>query len=317
MKANIFNNEELTEASTSDVVGLGSEGNDNPENIRLNSSIVVAESGESLGASSWKKAGAAIFQVNDFGKAQSSTGENITAKAIDKSTDGSCLQHTKQPRDEILRGLGATASFNNLLLSARITGRPIGDLDVIEAMHRMGPREIDQVMIEEDQLLGSYSFKRIANTLNYVDIRVHIRVLCFLINHLNAQWRYEGKYLRLVRFARNKKGLTAKVLDARKEGLFILFGYTRPDEECFVSYNAETAEIFNGNTGMVHNLCNEALEEIFPAGLQTIHELIVLEQISVKIFRLQKRFSSPQFEDIPRQTFNFLKDGEHGTELIW
>jgi hypothetical protein len=240
-----------------------------------------------------------------------------TIEAIGEKYHLDLVQHIKQARSDIIGGVGAVSSFNNLTRSARIIGRPIGNVDLVEAMHRMGPREIENMAEEEAQFLGSYSFERTGNDLSYASIRIHIRVLCFLVNHLNAQWKYEGKYLRLVRFARNAIGLKAKVLTAKKQGLFILFGYTLQGTECFVSYNAETAEIFDGYTGMVHNLCDEALVEIFPAGLRTVHELIVLEQTSVKMFRLHKQFNPPHFEEISRQTFNFLKDGEHGTELMW
>ena len=315
MNTNIFNGDELSEAFLTQYDG-GMTIKDNKADLNQGSSPIVLGNATEDGKSVFTTDGFPIqTRSSEDGRLQPNG--DLTGGVSNKNNNAGLVRHTRQTRNELVRGLGATASFNNLLLSAGIYGRPIGDIDAIEALHRMGPREIDDVMQQEDQFLGSYSFKRIANALTYADIRIHVRVLCFLVNHLNAQWKYEGKYLRLVRFARREKGLNAKVLETRNEGLYILFGYVNEDEECFVSYNAETGEIFNGYNGMVHNWCDEALEEIFPAGLRTVHELIVLEQTSVKMFRLHKQFNPPHFEEISRQTFNFLKDGEHGTDLMW
>jgi hypothetical protein len=116
-------------------------------------------------------------------------------------------------------------------------------------------------------------------------------------------------YLRIAKCKKGGTWLKQGWLAKRKAGLFVLFGYVAKGIGHFVGYNAERDRIMDGATGYVHNLCEAAIEQIFPFGLDCIHQLLLIEKDLIGRYRLQIRFQRPDFRTIAKGKYEMLLAG--------
>jgi hypothetical protein len=201
--------------------------------------------------------------------------------------------------------------------SAKIPGLLIQPPELVKAINAMRrARELSSNSSEPDEL-GSYEVERRNNVWTYQKVYVHVKVLCYLINTMHRQRKHDGKHLRLAQCKSRGRWLQFGWLAKRKVGLFILFGHVHTGEGHFVGYDAERDRIYDGATGIAHNLCKEALNAIFPAGMDCIHQLLVIESDAIDGFRMQIRFQTPEFRLIAKGKYNMLLSGEiHGDWMV-
>jgi hypothetical protein len=221
------------------------------------------------------------------------------------------IRHLQQ-EDNLIKASEACgcACINNLMKSAKIPGRLIQPQDLVQALNQMRrANDVSTNQIEPNEL-GSYEVERTNNGWTYRRVYVHIKVLCYLLNTMHRQRKHDGKHLRLAQCKSRGRWLQFGWLAKRKVGLFILFGYVAIGEGHFVGYDAERDRIFDGSTGLAHNLCNEAIEQIFPLGMDCIHQLLVIESDAIDGFRMQIRFQVPEFRLISKGKYNMLFSGE-------
>jgi hypothetical protein len=221
------------------------------------------------------------------------------------------IRHLQQ-QDNLITASEACgcACINNLMKSAKIPGRLIQPQDLVQALNQMRrENNVSTNQIEPDEL-GSYEVERINNGWFYRRVYVHIKVLCYLLNTVHGQRKHDGKHLRLAQCKSKGRWMQFGWLAKRKVGLFILFGYVAIGEGHFVGYDAERDRIFDGSTGLAHNLCNAAIGQIFPAGMDCIHQLLVIESDAIDGFRMQIRFQVPEFRLIAKGKYNMLLSGE-------
>jgi hypothetical protein len=162
--------------------------------------------------------------------------------------------------------------------------------------------------IEEE--LGSYKIVQTAQGHAYEDIKIHLRVLCYLINTVDRRKTYSGMHLRLAKCKKGPNWLKFNWLTQRRAGLFILFGYLRQQEGHFVGYDAERDMIFDGATGLLHNLCLQSINAVFPNGLDCILQMLLIEKDLIYGYRLQIRFKDPDFRTIAKGKYEMLLSGE-------
>jgi hypothetical protein len=224
-----------------------------------------------------------------------------------------------QKQDDLIKVSEACgcACINNLLKSAKIPGRLIQPQDLVRAINEMRrERNLSSTPSVPDEL-GSYEVERRNNAWVYHKVYIHVKVLCYLVNNMHRERKYDGKHLRLAQCRSKGAWLQFGWLAKRKVGLFILFGYLNTREGHFVGYDAERDRIFDGATGLAHNLCNMAIQAIFPAGLDCIHQLLVIDSDAIDGFRMQIRFQVPEFRLIAKGKYNMLLSGDiHGDWMV-
>jgi hypothetical protein len=158
--------------------------------------------------------------------------------------------------------------------------------------------------------VGSYTIVQTADGHGYEDVKVHLRVLCYLINSMERRKTYGGMHLRLAKCKKGTAWLKLHWLTQRRAGLFILFGYLNHQEGHFVGYNAESDMLFDGATGIIHNLCQQSINAIFPGGLDCILQLLLIEKDLIYGYRLQVRFKDPDFRTIAKGKYDMLLSGD-------
>ena len=109
----------------------------------------------------------------------------------------------------------------------------------------------------------------------YESVKIHVRVLNYLVNNINRNSRVGGKQLRMVRCKSGAIHCGLKWLAEQNDGLYILFGYLDKDKHIghFAGYNAKLLEIYDGNTMTTYNFCKDSVDVIFPGRLDCIHQL--------------------------------------------
>jgi hypothetical protein len=186
---------------------------------------------------------------------------------------------------EVVPGPCATSAYNSLLRSQKLKFKYLTAKDLVDAIHVLeGLRGFkDGANFSPD--IGSYVKRKLEDIDYYESVKIHVRVLNYLVNNINRNSRVGGKQLRMVRCKSGAIHCGLKWLAEQNDGLYILFGYLEKDKHIghFAGYNAKLLTIYDSNTMATYNFCKDSVDIIFPGRLDCIHQLTFTDlAISVK-----------------------------------
>ena len=107
--------------------------------------------------------------------------------------------HLQERDPSLIRQACGSDSINNLHRSARIPGRYVLPEELVKAINDMATGRHFKPNECISSELGSYVTTTVGTGLVYEEIKVHVRVLSYLINVARAERRYDGKYIRLAK----------------------------------------------------------------------------------------------------------------------
>ena len=285
MNANIFNSDELSEAFTlSDAGGVRLKGSKNHGNSRFSSSILGAQSGENLKALLSESA-SNTTDSDDVGPMPKIKRKRKRGQTKPLWMRVPSIILTRR----VIPGPCATSAYNSLLKSTGIKFSYLTAKDLVDGIHLV--RENRKLRDGEtiSQEVGSYVSRKVGDKEFYDSVRVHIRVLNYLVNNVNRNKRVDGRQIRMVRCKNGTTYFGLKWLASQTDGLYILFGYL-DGEKCighFAGYNAKLLEIYDGNTMATYNFCKDSMDIIFPGRLDCIHQLTFTD-LAISAKRIKK-----------------------------